>query len=115
MGDGVLSPCQSVSMRSREKTIEGPDEFWRTLQGPLGRAIVDAGSILNQRLEAQGKTLSVISEKEMLDMLLVALREVAPGHCQNVDRATVDSLLEEMFALVHMDLAATAISTEARN
>jgi hypothetical protein len=102
-------------MRAEDTTVEDLEKFWESLQGPLGRALRDAGSIMNQRLEPRGQTLSDLSDIEMLELFAQAFREAAPRHYQHMPRETVDARLEAMLALVRMDVAANAETSDTVN
>ncbi len=102
-------------MRRRQTTLEELEEFHDSLQGPLGRALRDAGIIMNQRLQARGLELSDLSDKEMVQLLTTAFREAAPKHYPHVDRVTLEPRLDAMVAAIGMELAATADSSEAMN
>ena len=67
-------------MRTRYTTVDDLEDFWAVLQGPLGRALRDAWSIVTQRLQAQSRELSDLPDHEMVDLLCVAFREAAPFH-----------------------------------
>ncbi len=102
-------------MRASDTTVKELEAFWKSLQGPLGRALRDAGSIMNQRLEARGQELGELTDPELLDLLLGALRVAAPAHYQHVDRATLDAGLDDLVAAVRMEMAANAGSSETVN
>jgi hypothetical protein len=65
-------------MRAEDPTVEDLEDFGERLQRPLGRALRDAGSIMNQRLEARGLALLDLTNTEMVELLFGAFREGGP-------------------------------------
>jgi len=102
-------------MRTRYTTVDDLEDFWAVLQGPLGRALRDAWSIVTQRLQAQSRELSDLPDHEMVDLLCVAFREAAPFHYQHVDQESLEAGLDELVATLRMEMAANTRSSETMN
>lgn len=102
-------------MKREPATVDDLEAFAERLEGPLGRALLAAGVIIERRMRERGLEWGDLDDQQVVDLFTSAFMEAAPHAYSHIDRLIVEKAVAAMAKCITMELAATSDGSRSMN